>query len=297
MLQAPREPVKIFGSMSTSARATRFLYGTSSWSEKSWVGPFYPPGTVAGDYLAYYATQFSTVEADTTYYRVPTRELVRGWARKTPDEFVLAAKFPRSIVHAGDGEKPDASRVLTRDFASTDTERFLDAMSELGPKCGPLVLQFPYFNRTAFASSAEFVERLDAYLERLPSSFRYGVEIRNKDWLRPALCDVLRRHRTALVLVDIAYMPHAADLACDLFTADFAYVRLIGDRKAIDAKTKTFDRIVIDQSARLERWAALLEKLQRDVIDLFVYANNHFAGHGPATIRDLARRMGRESSP
>ena len=295
MLQAHREPVKICRSMSTPQRAGRFLYGTSSWSEKSWVGPFYPPGTPPGDYLAYYATQFSTVEADTTYYRVPTRDLVRGWARKTPDGFVLAAKFPRSIVHAGESEKPDATRILMRESASEDTERFLEAMSELGPKCGPLVLQFPYFNRSAFANLAEFAERLDAYLERLPSTFRYGVEIRNKDWLRPALCDVLRRHRTALVLVDLAYMPHPDDLACELSTADFAYVRLIGDRKAIEAKTKTFDRILIDQSARLERWATLLERLQRDVIDLFVYANNHYAGHGPATIRDLARRLGRDT--
>ena len=77
-------------------------YGTSSWSTKGWVGPFYPPGTKAGDMLSWYATQFDTVEADTTYYRVPGERLVDGWDRKLPEGFKLSAKFPRSIVHAGD---------------------------------------------------------------------------------------------------------------------------------------------------------------------------------------------------
>ena len=85
----------------------RFLYGTSSWSEKSWVGPFYPPGTRPADYLSYYATRFSTVEADVTYYRVPDPDLTLAWRRKVPADFRLAAKFPRSIVHGGESRVPD----------------------------------------------------------------------------------------------------------------------------------------------------------------------------------------------
>jgi uncharacterized protein YecE (DUF72 family) len=216
--------------------SSRILYGTSSWSEKSWVGPFFPPGTRPADFLAYYATQFATVEADTTYYRVPSRDLVRGWARKTPPGFVLSAKFPRSIVHCGEGEKPDPARVLVRDAVGADVDHFLDAMDELGEKCGPLVLQLPYFNRTSFASLSAFLERLEPFLGSLPDRFRYGVEVRNKGWLAPELVDALRRRNVALVLVDIAYMPHPADVAreLDVVTADFIYARLIGDRKAIE---------------------------------------------------------------
>jgi uncharacterized protein YecE (DUF72 family) len=273
--------------------SSRILYGTSSWSEKSWVGPFFPPGTRPADFLAYYATQFATVEADTTYYRVPSRDLVRGWARKTPPGFVLSAKFPRSIVHCGEGEKPDPARVLVRDAVGADVDHFLDAMDELGEKCGPLVLQLPYFNRTSFASLSAFLERLEPFLGSLPDRFRYGVEVRNKGWLAPELVDALRRRNVALVLVDIAYMPHPADVAreLDVVTADFIYARLIGDRKAIEKETTTFDKIVVDQSARLERWAKLLDELVPQVHDTFVYTNNHYAGHGPETIRELARRV------
>jgi uncharacterized protein YecE (DUF72 family) len=275
---------------------SRFLYGTSSWSEKSWIGPFYPPGTKPADMLAFYATQFETVEADTTYYRVPPREMVRGWRTKTPEGFVISAKFPRSVVHGGEDAKPDAKKVLEWNAVGGDVESFLDAMGELGPKCGPLVVQLPYFNRGAFAGLRPFLDRLEPFLDRLPDGFRYGVEVRNKNWIGAELCDALRRRKIALVLVDIAYMPHPADFAAqiDLVTADFAYARLIGDRKAVEAKTETFDRIVLDQSSRLDRWAELLRGLRSRVRETFAYANNHYAGFGPATIRELARKLAEE---
>ena len=74
----------------------------------------------------------------------------------------------------------------------------------------------------------------------------------------------------------------------DLVTTDFIYVRLIGDRKAVEERTKTFDRIVIDQAPRLTRWANLLRDLIPRAERTLVFANNHFAGHGPATIGELA---------
>ena len=271
---------------------SRLRYGTSSWSEKSWLGVFYPEGMPPAEWLAHYATVFDTVEADVTYYRVPDRKLVDGWAQRTPDGFCIAAKFPRSIVHGGDAATPDGAKVLVDAHVGEDTRRFLDAMGRLGAKCGPLVLQFPYFNKGAFTSARPFLERLDAFLGALPPTFRYAVEVRNKAWLGEELLTLLRRHRAALVLVDLLYMPHPADLAStlDLVTTDFVYARLIGDREAVDAKTDRFDRSVIDQSARLDRWAVLLRDLLARVQMGFAYANNHYAGHGPASIRDLVAR-------
>lgn len=270
----------------------RLRYGTSSWSEKSWSSVFYPEGMPPGEWLSHYATAFDTVEADVTYYRVPDRKLVDGWAARTPDGFVLSAKFPRSIVHGGDQAQPDGQRVLVPEFVGEDCRRFLDAMARLGAKCGPLVLQFPYFNKGAFTSRQPFLERLDAFLGSLPGTFRYAVELRNKTWLVADTLALLRRHRAALVLVDLLYMPHPADLATEIevVTTDFVYARLIGDRKAVEERTDRFDRIVVDQGARLDRWAALLRTLLENVPEAYVYANNHYAGHGPATIRDLVAR-------
>jgi uncharacterized protein YecE (DUF72 family) len=270
-----------------------FLYGTSSWSERSWAGSFYPAGTPPGEYLRHYARRFRTVEADVTYYRVPERRMIAGWDRKTPAGFVLAAKFPRSVVHGGEDAAPDPKTLLSPDVVGEEAAAFLEAMRALGTKCGPLVLQFPYFNRKAFARPDVFLGRLDAFLATLPAEFRYAVEVRNEAWIAQPLLDVLRRHRAALVLVEIAYMAHPAEWArrLDVVTTDFVYARLIGDRKAIEAKTTTFDRIVIDRSESLAQWADLVRELKKRVPATYVYANNHYAGFAPATIEDLAARV------
>ncbi len=264
-------------------------FGTSSFSEKSWVGPFYPPHSQPRDFLSYYATQFDTVEVDATYYAVPDERVVAGWNRKLPEHFQLSAKFPRTIVHCGEQATPDPSKVLVPEHVAGDTALFLERMQPLGTKLGPLVLQFPWFSRRAPLAPGAFVERLAAYLETLPAGLRYGVEVRNRDYVGAPLLDLLREHRVAFVLSEIAGMPHPADVALrhDVWTADFAYGRLIGDRKAVERHTKTFERTVLDKDAELRRWAELIGTARERVPETYVYANNHYAGHGPATIRRL----------
>jgi uncharacterized protein YecE (DUF72 family) len=272
---------------------SELFLGTSSWSTKGWVGPFYPVGTKPADYLAHYATQFRVVEADVTYYRIPTPSMVGGWRDRTPDDFSVCAKFPRSIVHAGAGPRPDAGKLLLPEHVQQDTDLFCEAMAELGSKCGPLLLQFPYFNKSAFPDVEIFLERLDRFLEALPKEFRYAVEVRNQHWLDERLTALLRRRDVSLTLVEMSYMPHPADVSrhLDVVTSDVLYGRLIGDRKAVEARTKVFDEVVVDQSPSLARWAALMGALSERVTRTYLFANNHYAGHGPATIRELGRML------
>ena len=285
--------------MSGAAEGARIRFGTSSWSAKSWVGSFYPQKAKPADFLGLYSKCFDTVEADVTYYRVPSRAMVQGWKRKTPPGFVLSAKVPRSVVHAGEGPRPDPARLLCPEHVQRDMDDFLAVMGELGPKCGPLVLQFPYFNKQAFPGPGPFLERLDTFLGALPRDFRFAVEVRNKAWVKPELLDLLRGHGVAFVLLDLLYMPHPDELPGELAlaTADFSYVRLIGDRKKLDSLTDSFDKVVVDQSPRLARWAAVLNQLSESVDEVFTYANNHYAGHGPATAAELEALVRGEEPP
>jgi uncharacterized protein YecE (DUF72 family) len=73
--------------------------GTSAFTAAGWPGSFYPDGVKPAEYLTYYATRFSTVEIDSTFYRTPSRSTVTGWAGKTPQGFVIAAKVPQAITH------------------------------------------------------------------------------------------------------------------------------------------------------------------------------------------------------
>jgi uncharacterized protein YecE (DUF72 family) len=270
-------------------RSNLLRIGTSSFSEADWVGPFYPAGTRPAEYLKYYATRFDTVEIDASYYAIPRRRAVEAWAKNTPNGFLISAKFPRSIVHGGDGPRPDPRVVLVPDRTFGDRDRFLEAMSALGPRLGPLVLQFPYFSKEAFSSSAMFFDRLDHFLESLPIGFRYAVEIRNRAWLKPALGNLLKKHGAALVLVDQAWMPHGDEVAkmIDPVTTGFAYIRLLGDRKEIEAVTDRWDRIVIDRTERLMRWAAVIRQFLDNGLETMVYANNHYAGYAPDTAETL----------
>jgi uncharacterized protein YecE (DUF72 family) len=268
--------------------------GTSSWGEKGWVGTFYPPGTRPLGFLGHYAGQFGSVEADNTYYRIPSARTIRGWEERTPLGFTLCAKFPRSIVHGGTGQQPDSAAILESPLARASSDLFLERMQLMGAKLGPLLIQFPYFNRSAFPERGPFLERLDRFLGELPGDFRYAVELRNRQWVDESFLEILKRHRAAWVWADLPYMPRPWQWSegLELRTADFTYTRLIGDRKATNALTETFSRPVLDKAEELLRWADYLRPVVAGPGDHFVFANNHYAGHGPATVRELRGLLG-----
>ncbi len=73
--------------------------GTFSWTADGWEGSFYPASTKDKDFLSEYARRFSTVEVDSTFYRIPAARTVEQWRERTPDGFTFAAKVLRSITH------------------------------------------------------------------------------------------------------------------------------------------------------------------------------------------------------
>lgn len=264
--------------------------GTSSFSSEDWVGPFYPPGMKAGAFLEYYARQFDCVEVDATYYAIPRRSVVDGWAERTPEGFLLCAKFPHSIVHGGTGAHPEGRVVMDPASTYEDRDLFLETMARLGPRLGPLLLQMPYFNRSAFPSVGPFLERLDRFLGDLPrDGFSYAVEVRNKPWIAAPLLTLLRKHGASFVLQDQGWMPHGDELAArfDVITGSDVYVRLLGDRQAIERITKKWDKEAIDQGPRIERWAELIAGFVHKAVRTLVFVNNHYAGHAPTTTRRL----------
>jgi uncharacterized protein YecE (DUF72 family) len=166
--------------------------------------------------------------------------------------------------------------------------------SLLGDKLGPLLLQFGYSNMAAFVGVNDFLARLVPFLKKLPKAHRFAVEIRNKAWLVPQFIETLREQGVALALVDQSWMPrpHQWIEQFDPITAEFKYVRWLGDRKAIEQQTKVWDKIIVDRSGELSEWADILGKVYQRKVQIYTYANNHYAGFGPATVkmfRDLWR--------
>ena len=75
------------------------VVGTSGWQYRDWRGPLYPPGLPQHDWLAYYAGRYATVENNSTFYRLPSRDTFAGWQARIPGDFVMTIKASRYLTH------------------------------------------------------------------------------------------------------------------------------------------------------------------------------------------------------
>ncbi len=248
--------------------------GTSGWKYPDWLGSFYPADLKPQDMIQYYARYFRAVEIDSTYYTIPARSVVAGWKENTPPGFVFAAQVPGVITHQK--VMKDCQHELTT---------FLNSVELLGDRLGPLLLQFPYFNRNTFASRAQFDKLLLPFLKTLPREFKFAVEIRNKNWISWDFLEILRDHSVAFVVIAQAWMPSIDVLAraLDLLCGDFFYARFIGDRKEV--KAQRWDNLSEDKTSELIVWIEELKKIADRASRTYAFFNNHYAGFAPGSVK------------
>jgi uncharacterized protein YecE (DUF72 family) len=256
--------------------------GACSWTAEGWETCFYPPGTPRNEFIREYAKRFDAVEIDATFYGTPRASTVERWRDLTPESFTFAAKVPRIITH--DKFLVDCDQ---------DLEDFLQVMDLLGPRLGPLLLQFPYFAKKRGIEFNEFLDRVGKFLECLPRErFQFALEVRNKTWLNPLLFDLLREHRVSTCLIDHPWMAPVQQLfKLDILTGPFVYVRLLGDRIGIEKITQVFNKSVVDRTADIERWVPHLQRLIDQQVQVYGFVNNHYSGHAPNDIKMLEERI------
>jgi uncharacterized protein YecE (DUF72 family) len=264
------------------AALDHLLLGSCSFTAEGWESTFYPPGLKKAGYLGFYAEHFNSVEVDATFYRIPSEKTIHNWFAETPEKFVFACKVPQSITH-------ESCLVDCDD----QFRAFVNVMARLEHKLGPMLFQFPYFNKKAFPKPEGFLDRLRAFLPKLPHDFRFAVEIRNKAWVGPELLDLLREHHVAFTLIDHPWMSRPSELMnkADIVTSDFSYIRMLGDRYAIEELTKTWDKTVVDRRRELSEWSAVVDALLSRDLKVYTYVNNHFAGHSPETMRQFLEML------
>jgi len=218
------------------------------------------------------------VEVDSTFYHSPSRKTVAGWRDRTPPDFGFSLKVPQVITH---------EKVLLN--CQEEVEAFLSAACLLGDKLLCCCLQFGSFNRRAFISLGAFLDRLEPFLAAWPADVPVAVEVRNNTWMTEALGDCLRRHSAVWVVPDQAWMPSPLSVVerLDVVTGPFAYLRLLGDREAVDALSPTLDHIVIDRGAQVAENAQAIRVL-RQRVPVVAFVNNHYAVYAPEMARQLA---------
>jgi uncharacterized protein YecE (DUF72 family) len=220
------------------------LAGTSGFSYKEWKGSFYPEDLPAAEMLAYYAGRLDTVEINNTFYRMPKRDVVRGWAAQVRDGFQFCLKATQRITH----KKKLAD-------AEDEIAFVTDNARELGPKLGPMLFQLPPWLRKG-------ADRLRAFFAALPADWRSAFEFRHASWFDEEIYGILREHGAALVVSEADDADAPPPLVA---TAPFGYLRL--RRAEYGAKG-------------LQEWAARLKDQLWE--EAHVFFKHEEEGAGPA---------------
>ena len=131
-----------------------------------------------------------------------------------------------------------------------------------------------------------FLDRLEVFLAGLPRGRRYVVEVRNKSFVNTRFLDLLRRNGAALALIDHPWFFDIEQLMrkSDVLTAEFAYVRWLGDRKAIEHRTTRWDRLIVDRRRDMGRWIPAIRTILDRGLTIYGYFNNHYAGYAIGSI-------------
>lgn len=231
--------------------AVRVFIGTSGYSYKEWKGSFYPEDLPASKMLRYYAERLDTVEANNTFYRMPSAKTLDEWTAQVPPGFVFAIKAPQRITHQ------------QRLVGSAETlEAVWRATEVLGARRGPFLFQLPPFLK-------KDVPRLADFLALLPASIEAAFEFRHPSWLDDEVYAALEARRAALVIAD------AEKLTTPLVaTAPFGYLRL---------RREDYTQADVDT------WAARISA--QPWPRAYVYFKHEEAGTGPRLAAELRARL------
>lgn len=197
--------------------------GCAKWNKKD-LKNFYPRGTK--DELAYYSSQFNSIELNATFYRFYSPEAYEKWRETVPADFRFFPKLEQTISHLK--RLKDVTEIVAQNVAG---------MSHLQDKLEMTFLQM----HDNFAPK-DF-DRVEAFVQDWNYQVPLAVELRHTKWFSDAensskLYDLLETHGVTNVLVDSA---GRRDLMHMRLTSPMAFVRWVGsnnpesDRERLDA--------------------------------------------------------------
>jgi uncharacterized protein YecE (DUF72 family) len=235
--------------------------GCSGWNYRDWRERVYPRGMGTGRWLEHYATLFDTVEVNSTFYRLASRDAVARWVDQTPARFDFALKASRFLTHMK--RLTDMGRGVERFY-----ER-IEPLADAG-KLGPIVWQLP-------ESFRRHDERLAEALQQLPAG-RHCFEFRHQSWFSEDVYALLRERDVALVIGDHPERPFQEHE----LTARWTFVRFHYGRRG--RRGNYSDRELDEWAGRIARW--------RRSVEVYAYFNNDwegFAVHNGLGLRERLR--------
>ena len=174
---------------------------------------------------------------------------------------------------------------------------FLQPLKPYEDQVGPLILEFGTFPRAVFPNPGDFYAALEAFLRDLPEGFKYGIEIRNADYLTPEYLELLGARNVAHVFNAWTRMPALEDQSQlpDAYSADFTVVRALPKKgrdyeQAVEAFEPYEKTQEVNEGAR-EGMVRIVSEARKKRIEAFVFINNLLEGNAPSTIEAVVSEL------
>jgi uncharacterized protein YecE (DUF72 family) len=251
-----------------AASTEKILLGTSGWSYRDWVGPFYTEKDKS--LLRAYSRVFKTVEIDSTFYRYPTKGTVMGWVKYSPEGFVYTAKLPKLITHT--------KKLDTNEGVEGDLQKFIELMEplQLSGKLGCVLIQLPpKFDKPG---------QMEDFFKILPTHVKFAVEFRDPSWMREETWKLLEKYRVAYTIVDEPLLPPEVHV-----TSGVAYFRWHGHgvRPWYNYRYRPEE---------LAPWTPKVKEAVERVETVYGYFNNHYHGYAVENCLQVLEMLGVLSS-
>lgn len=270
--------------------------GTCSWTDKTLLrSGFYPnSASTPASRLAFYATQFDTVEVDSSFYALPNPENAVRWLTGTPKEFAFGVKsfalftFHRTKVASlpkwlQTELEYAPSYLIRREELSSEQrlrlyEEFLQTLQILhgAGRLAYLLFQFPprwYFSRESLA----YIRRLRQVSGPIP----LALEVRNNSWLTPQNRDVfyntLRDENIAYVAVDEPKLDWTVPREWRLTAEWGTVVRFHGRNKAgwSNPRASVMEKFDYEYDTdELGEWEEAIYEMQQGAKNIYLMFNN-----------------------
>jgi uncharacterized protein YecE (DUF72 family) len=287
--------------------------GISSWTEPTLVkSGWYPPdASTAEDRLRSYASKFSVVEVDSTFYAIPNEKTAMLWVDRTPKDFIFHAKAyalltqhptPAARLPKDLREKVSSSKgnLYFKDLGPKEKESVWDRFREgLQPlqdagKLGAIVFQFPKW----FLPGPNAYRFMEDLREWLPD-FGIAIEFRQAAWMkaerRDRVLQFLKSHGYTYIVVDEPQGFASSVPPVVAVTSPLGMVRFHGrnretwEKKGITTAEKFR---YLYQPEELKPWTTSLNEMATSSREVHAIFNNCYSDYAVRNAEDLAGLLG-----
>jgi len=277
--------------------------GTSSWKYEGWLGQVYSEDRYLtrgrfsrkrfeAECLAEFAETFPIVCGDFSFYQFPAPDFWQKLFNSAPATLKFALKVPEEVTvevfprHARYGPR---AGMANESFLNADLFQimFLEPLEPYRDRIPVLIFEFG----SRSTPLKIFVDALDRFLNKLPKTFRYAVEVRNREYLQIPYFACLKSHGVAHVLNGWTRMPTISDQLAipEILPADFTVVRaLLKQGRAYEQaveKFQPYNRVQEENPEAREALRKVIQRMREERKSAYIFVNNRLEGNSPETIQ------------